>query len=213
MIKRIIKYFFALVTFAIPIYIYFTPPTDSDGGPMLAYNFLFFYPLLFLSSIISLILIYSATKKFKLNKIENCLILVSTLPTVILLILVFANIFTISNGNEYKEEFEQETSKKEIKISDKLTLKLQGYIFKNIRKKVEFIPYTENNKTYTTNQFVQGKYDTFFLYYKVENDSLIIYIPDDELLYYTNDGLKKLPIKVINSKKTPEEKNLNKFEW
>ena len=133
MIRKIIKYFFAVVVFAIPIYIYFTPPTDSDGGPILAYNFLFFYPLLFLSTIISLILFYSTAKNFKLKKIENSLIFASTLPTISLLIFVLVNIFRISDGKEYKEEFEQPASKKEIKISNKLTLNLQGYTFKNIR--------------------------------------------------------------------------------
>jgi len=211
--RKIIKYFFTILVFVLPIYIYFTPPTDSDGGPMLAYNFLFFYPILLVSTIISLTLIIIGLKNFKNNKIENSLILASTLPTISLLLLVFVNISRIQSVEQYEEKRENKSANEIVKINDELTINLEGYTFEEIRKKVTFTPNKEKINYYTSNQFVQGSYDSFYLYYKVINDSLEIYIPNDEPLYFTNDGLKKLPLKVIYNNETSYKKDLKKFGW
>jgi hypothetical protein len=90
-IKNSIKYIFAILVFILPIYIYLTPPSDTDGGPMLAYNFLFFYPILFVSTLISLFLIGKSLSNFKHKKIENLFILFSTIPTILLLLLILIN--------------------------------------------------------------------------------------------------------------------------
>lgn len=86
------KYFLALVVFLIPIYLFFSPPVDRDGGPMLAYNFLFFYPLLILCFLISIGLIISSINNIKVNKKESLIILFSTLPTIFLFSLVIIHI-------------------------------------------------------------------------------------------------------------------------
>ena len=179
---------------------------------MLAYNFLFFYPFLLISTIISLILIYNTTKNFKLKKVESILILISTLPTITLLILVFINIFRIQNESNYIEETEKKIASENIRINDSLTINLEGYTYKKMRKKVTFKPNKELQNNFTSNQFAQGKYDSFFLFYKVDNDSLEIYIPEEEPLYFTNDGFEKLPIKVVYSTKSLNIKNLNEFK-
>lgn len=210
---KILQYFFAILAFILPIYIYLNPPTDSDGGPMLAYNFLFFYPILLVSTIISLILIVIGIKNFKNNRKENSLILASTLPTILLLILVFINIFRIQSEDQYEEKREKKIFSEIIKINDELTINLEGYAYETIRKKVTFTPNKEKMNFYTSNQFVQGNYNSFYLYYKVINDSLEIYIPKDEPLYFTNDGLEKLPLKVIYTNENPNKKGFKKFEW
>src|SRR5690606_17468736 len=131
----------------------------------------------------------------KKNRIENSLILASTLPTISLLILVFINIFRIQSEEQYEEKRELKISNEIVKINDDLTINLEGYTYEEIRKKVTFTPNKEKLNYFTSNQFVQGKYDSFYLYYKVRNDSLEIYIPEDEPLYFTNDNLEKLPLK------------------
>ena len=180
---------------------------------MLAYNFLFFYPILLISAIISIILIFISIKNFKNKKIENSLILTSTLPTILLLLLVFVNVFRILSEEDYEEKKEIKIFNEKVKINDELTINLEGYTFDKIRKKVNFIPNNERLNYYTYSQFVQGSYDSFFLYYKVNNDSLEIHIPYDEPLYYTNDNFKRLPIKVYFNYEIPNNKELKKIEW
>lgn len=211
--RKILIHFLAIFVFILPFYIYLNPPTDFDGGPILAYNFLFFYPILLVCVIISLILIVIGLKNFGKNQIGNSLTLASTLPTILLLILVFINIFRIPGEEQYEEEKEKKTSNKIIKINDDLTLTLEGYSFKEVRKKVTFTPNKEKLNYYTSNQFIQGKYNSFYLYYKVNNDSLEIYVPKDEPLHFKNDGFKKLPLKVIYTNETSNNNDLKKFEW
>lgn len=219
-IKNIIKYIFAILVFILPIYIYFTPPSDTDGGPMLAYNFLFFYPLLFVSTLISFFLIGKSVTNFKHKKIENLFILFSTIPTILLLLLVLINFITIQKQINYEilnEENEFKVSNEMVKLHDNLTISLDGYQFKNIRRKITFTPNKEKSEIYTSNQFTQGNYSSFFLFYMVRNDSLEIYIPESEPLYFMDDRKMKLPIKAIQIKATKID-SLNKlgfkeFQW
>lgn len=37
------------------IIVFLNPPTDSDGGPMMAYNFLFFVPMIISAGVMSLV--------------------------------------------------------------------------------------------------------------------------------------------------------------
>lgn len=90
MIERYLKHSISFVIFIVPIYIYFNPPQDRDAGPMMAYSLLFF-PLLFLSILFSIIILFSSILNFKSNKIENSLLIISTFPTIILLVLGFAH--------------------------------------------------------------------------------------------------------------------------
>lgn len=218
--KKIVKYVFAVLVFILPIYIYYTPPSDTDGGPMLAYNFLFFYPILFISTIISIVLIIISLINFKHKKIENLLIIFSTIPTIFLLILVAKHINNIQdqiNNENLNEETELKVTTEIVKLNNNLVINLDGYEYKNIRRKITFTPNKEKSEIFTSNQFSQGNYDSFFLFYKVFNDSLEIYIPEDEPLYYMNDGYKKLPIKAIQIKSDKidslNKSNLKQFKW
>ncbi|RZJ18391.1 MAG: hypothetical protein EON51_17395, partial [Acinetobacter sp.] len=121
---------------------------------MLAYNFLFFYPILFLATIISISLIYVGLKDFRNHKIENTLTLASTLPTVLLAVLVAINIFRIRGEEQFEEEKDKRTSSEIVKVNDNLTLTLEGYSYKEIRKKVTFTPNKEKRNYFTSNQFV-----------------------------------------------------------
>ncbi|MBW8362128.1 MAG: hypothetical protein K0M56_08090 [Kaistella sp.] len=218
--KKIIKYIFAIVVFILPIYIYFSTPSDTDGGPMLAYNFLFFYPILFISTLISFVLIIISLTNFKHKKIENLLILFSTVPTILLLVLFLIHISNIQKqikNENLNEETELKVSTEMVKLNDNLTINLDGYQFKNVRRKITFTPNKQKSETYTSNQFTQGNYDSFFLFYKVHNDSLEIYIPEDEPLYYLNDGNEKLPLKAIQIKSIKidslNKSGLKQFQW
>ena len=180
---------------------------------MLAYNVLFFYPFLIFATIISIVLIAISAHRFKTDKVKYLLILISTLPTLYLLTIVIINISQI-NYEMPAEETEKLKFSKIVKINDELTLTFNGYEYKNIRKKIEFIP---DKKKYTSKQFSQGKYSTYFLFYKVEKDSLYIFIPEEEVLYFTNDGYEKLPIKVNHFKGNKidlkQNKELIMFNW
>ncbi len=212
---KYLKYTISILIFIIPIYIYFNPPHDRDAGPMMAYDFLFFYPFLLISILLSLFILFSAVKNFNSNKLENSLFLISTFPTIGLLILVFISFSKVNNSVE--DFSETITNRKFVQINDKLTIIFEGSRYKNVRKKVSFLPNNHNVKVYTSSQFVQGRFNTFFMFYKIKNDSLEIYIPENEPLYYTNDGLKKLPIKVFyfnsNKKDSLNNQNLTNFEW
>ncbi len=191
-------YLISLLAFLIPIYLFFTSPTDRDDGSMLAYNFLFFFPLLILAIILSIILLIFSLKSFNKNKFKNSVLVISTFPTLFLLALTILNIISLSgndSGNKIPVEVLNRYEK--VRVNKNLNITMTGYTYEKLRKKIEFIPETSNKIKYTTNNFCQGNFSTFFLYYKIKNDSIYIYIPDNEPLYYVNDRLKKLPIKTI----------------
>jgi hypothetical protein len=198
MIKKYLIYLLSLLAFLIPLYLFFTPPTDRDGGPMLAYNFLFFFPLLILAIILSIILLIFSLKSFNKNKFKNSVLVISTFPALFLLALTILHIISISgNDSGYKVPVEVINRYEKIRVNKNLSLTMTGYTYEKIRKKIIFIPETSNKIKYTANTFCQGDFSTFFLYYKIKNDSIYIYIPDNEPLYYINDRLKALPIKTI----------------
>ena len=89
---------------------------------------------------------------------ESSLLVISTIPTIALLILVF-NYFSTIDGSA--EDFSETiTNRKFIKINDKLTIIFEGSEYKKVRKKVSFLPNNNNLGVYTSNQFVQGKFDS-----------------------------------------------------
>lgn len=91
MIEKYLKQAISCIIFIVPTYIYFNPPQDRDAGPMMAYSLLFF-PYLLLSCLFSIIILFSSHLNFKSNKIENSLLIISTFPTIILLVLFFTNL-------------------------------------------------------------------------------------------------------------------------
>lgn len=219
MIKKYVPYFIALVTFSIPIYIYYTPPTDSDGGPMMAYNFFFFYPLLLLTMVLSAILLSIGYRAFKKHKITGLVLFISTIPTFCLLGLV---IFSHSlKEYKYEEPVDMLNGFEKVQVNKNLELTLTGYTYKEIRKKITFTPASAGTIEYTRSNFCQGDFHSFFLYYAIKNDSIYIYIPDNEPLYYTEDRLRKLPIKIFqihqNAKDSLElltqNNRIRKFTW
>jgi len=46
---------FSLLAWILVLIVFCNPPTDSDGGPMMAYNFLFFIPMILSAGALSLI--------------------------------------------------------------------------------------------------------------------------------------------------------------
>lgn len=197
-IKKNSIYLISVLTFVIPIYLFFTPPDDTDGGPMLGYNFLFFFPMLILMIILSTVLLIFALKSFNKNKLINSILVSSTFPALFLVVLTILNFLRIDrNNSDYKVPVEVLNRSQKISVNPNLTITMNGYTYQKNRKKIEFIPETFNKIKYTTNTFCQGNFTTFYLYYTVVNDSLNIYIPDGKPLYYTDDKLKQLPIKAF----------------
>ena len=62
-IRQTIGLILAIIAVSLIIVIFLNPPTDFDGVPMMAYNFLFFFPLVLLAGILSIISIIIAITK------------------------------------------------------------------------------------------------------------------------------------------------------
>jgi len=198
MIKKYLIYLISLLAFLIPLYLFYNPPTDRDGGPMLSYNFLFFFPLLIMAIILSIILLVLSLKSFRKNKFKNSILAITTFPALFLLAVTILHVIRISgDDSDFRTPVEVLNRYEKISVNKNLSITLTGYTYEKIRKKITFIPESSSKIRYTTNTFCQGDFSTFFLYYKIKNDSIYIYIPDNETLYYINDGLKVLPIKTI----------------
>jgi hypothetical protein len=99
MTSKIIALICAFLSVLAWVIIYSNPPTDSDGGPMMAHNILFFYPLVTLSGVLSTITIVISIKNFiKTKSIKNWLLLTSSLlalPGLILSIILIRGIMTM----------------------------------------------------------------------------------------------------------------------
>lgn len=162
---------------------------------MMAYNFLFFYPILFLAAICSTIVLWFAFSSFQNRPITNSILALSTIPTLLSLTLVCYHLSI--KDYSYTEPTEIFNGSVEIKIQENLSLKLTGYSYEQSRKKVTLIPEGLDAKKYTEHNFYQGDYSSFFLYYKADNDSIYTYVPDGLVLYYINDDLNKLPIRTF----------------
>ena len=222
--SKIITYIIGIISFIIPIKLYLTPPTDYDGGPMLAYNLLFFYPLLIISVILSIVVLFrlKSFEKYFLTKIP---LIIMVLPSFILTIIVFINISRISNEPEILD-LEIPNSFIDIKVNDTLDIKLSGFTKRTMgenekiieKKIVKLIPYVNGKYRFKDGgEFIDFSKNTK-IFYKIKNDSLIVINHQFEYDFF-NTTRTPLPFKIKTTKaeiitdSIMKNKGFKKFNW
>ncbi len=222
--SKIITYIIGLIAFLIPIKLYLTPPTDFDGGPMMAYNFLFFYPLVFLSIVLSVIVVFRL-RYFGKEVLPKLLLFISILPSSILTILVFINFIRIANEPEILD-LEIPNNAIDIKVNDSLEIKLSGFTKRKMEenekiieeKIVNLIPYVNGKYRFKDGGKFISNYKNQEILYKVINDSLIVFNYEYEYNYFNNKRIP-LPFKIETAethkitKEKLESQGFKKFNW
>src|SRR5690625_1300810 len=200
-VKKITTYLIAITAFAIPVKLYFTPPTDYDAGPMMAYNFLFFYPLAFLSIILSIIVIFRL-KFFKKDLGSLFLLIIAVIPSIRLIFLILYNIIRISNEPPYDLNIELHNNTVKLKINDTLDVNLYGYTNKisenneiTLFKKINVVPYINQKYSFKDGGSFYSDSENYDVYYKVRNDSLFLYSVDVDFSFFNKQRIQ-LPIMI-----------------
>ena len=180
--------------------LYLTPPTDYDGGPMLAYNFLFF-PLLIVSVILSIIVLFRL-KKIGKHFLTKLPLLIMVLPSFILIIIVLINISRISNEPEILD-LEISNTTIDIKVNDSLDIKLAGFTKRTMgeneeiieKKIVNLIPYVNGKYRFKDGgKFISSSKNPE-IFYKIKNDSLIVLNHQFEYDFFNKTRID-LPFKI-----------------
>ena len=222
--SRIITYIIGILAFLIPLKLYFTPPTDYDGGPMMAYNFLFFYPLAFLSILLSII-VFFRLKYFKNDLKSKISLIILILPSSILTLLVAINFIQIANEPEIID-LETLNNTVNLNVNDSLEIKLYGLTKRTLDnneeiitvKIINLIPYINGKYSFKDGGKFTSKSANQEIYYKIENDTLIIYNQDFDFNFFNTTRIS-LPFKIENfeSKRIKteqlEEINFKNFDW
>jgi hypothetical protein len=222
---KIITYVIGIIAFALPIIIYFTPPTDSDGPTMLVYNFFFFYPLVFLSIIFSLIVIFRL-RLFKNDLISIVLLVIAIIPVLILTTLIIINMLRISNEPPYDIDIELHNNTVELKINDTLNVNLHGFTNKKsidnneivFIKTINVIPYINQKYSFKDGGNLISASDNYDVYYKVNNDSLFLYSIGVDFLFFNQE---RIPLPILTKEYDfhsdsiceLENNGFRKFEW
>ena len=221
---KIITYIIGIVAFIIPIKLYLTPPTDYDGGPMMAYNFLFFYPLTFLAIILSIIVVFRL-KYFRNEILSKVLLYISIIPSTILTIMVLINAIRIANEPEILD-LEIPNNTVNIRVNDSLEIKLHGFT-KRIKgendeiieqKIVNLVPYVDEKYRFKDGGKFTGDSKNQELFYNMVNDSLVVFNFQYDYHFFNKKRIA-LPFKIESAsiQKLSEEKmksqGFKKFEW
>ena len=175
--------------------IYFNPPTDYDGGPMLAYNFLFFFPLLivaFILSLIAIILFLTGKEKIPKTNIINYLPLFLNIPILILFYSVINQIISTDYSDYEPDDMIVKTEKVEL---PKYTFLLSGVEYKNSDRRI-YIAESEQGKPvlFMREYFLNGNFD---FYFGTHNDSLLIIIPDSARIHLENERTPELDMQIL----------------
>jgi hypothetical protein len=231
-----IYFILALLSIVLLLIIHFNPPIDSDGGPMMAYNFLFFFPLLLASSLLAILTIIVSIFKWrqKSKRLITAFAILCSLPALAYLGLILFRISdNVLNSPSYEEMLEYEIVQEDLYVSTDTvdineTKKLYligmrwGDDFKNKRIYISLIPYDKETLKESDTYFCQGD-GSFDVYYKTKQDSLIVYIPDRQPMYHWIDSevIKQIPVKAIQMNQDQMDSlstelnnsNLHYFEW
>lgn len=232
-VKNISESILAIVAVVLVIIVFLKPPTDYDGGPMLAYNFFFFIPMILIAGLLSLIsiiiVIRKLIKKNRTNTAIKIITICMSLPVLIYAIVIF-NYFFFPQDIDYPEyEFIPDPTyncSDSIKTHSDKTIHFVGYHWgkklENRRVYISLTPQACDTFSKVETYCYQGT-DKLEVYYKLQKDSIYVYIPDD-FGFYTHHGEKyldripvrniKLPAFEIDSMLNEDTKNLiMKFNW
>ena len=220
--SKIITYIIGLIAFLIPVKLYLTPPTDYDGGPMMAYNFLFFYPLVFLSIVLSIAVIFRL-RYFGKEVLPKIVLFISILPSSILTIMVLINLIRIANEPEVLD-LEIPNNTIDFKVNDSLEIKLHGFTKRTMgnngeiieEKIVNLVPYVNGEYRFKDGGKLIGNSENKEIFYKLINDSLIVYSYKYEYNFFNKTRIP-LPFKIENLEtetlKKEKLKGFEKFKW
>jgi hypothetical protein len=232
MLKNSTKYlglFFGTASLILLIVIFLNPPTDFDGGPLLAHNLLFFFPMLIGIGILSILSIGISIKGFKKSKVTNNGLGISSIvfssPGIIFFILILFRFFVISTEPEHVEMPEQIHNNSTSIVLNGKTIHLTGFNFGTDYQKrrvyISGIPYFNKEFKVQDAYFCQGNSE-FELLYSNDYDSVYVYIPNSEPMYhYVNKKSPgNVPVRAIqlNSQQMDSLKSLNskaikQFTW
>jgi amino acid transporter len=223
----------AIIALILIIIVILRPPTDSDGGPMLAYNFLFFLPMFFIAGILALIAIIIAIRKLILKRGNKKPLTIITFALSIPVLLASLSVFSyffIPRDYDYPDVVltpdPTYNCSDSIKLKTGKTLHFVGYNWgkelENRRVYISLTPHACDTFSMVETYCYQGsaKMD---VYYQLQKDSIYVYIPD-QFGFHTHVREKylnripvkniKLPSSEIDSMLTVDKKKLiKKFNW
>ena len=234
-VRQTIGLILAIIAMSLIIIIFLNPPTDFDGGPMMAYNFLFFFPLVLLAGILSIISIIITITKIVRKKTEKKIIQIITLSLSALVFFYFFSIVirVLTPANyDYLDEYDipedQYNTSELVNITEDKTIHLVGFNWgnrKNQNKRrlyVSLKPY-ENNEFKITETYCHQGDSAMVIYYQTKLDSIFVYQLSDYSVYtYVNaTELEKIPLRTIKLSKegldslivSDYDKKIRKFEW
>ena len=234
-IKQTIGLILAIIAASFIIVVFLNPPTDFDGGPMMAYNFLFFFPLVLLAGILSIIsMIIAATKLIRRKTEKKTIqIIALSLSTLVFVYFLSVAIRVLTPVNyDYLDEYDipedQYNTSDSIKVTENKTIHLVGFNWgkrKSQNKRrlyVSLKPYEDDEFKITETYCHQGD-SAMAIYYQAKLDSIFVYQLSDYSVYtFVNaTELEKIPLRTIKLNKegldslinSDYDKKIRKFEW
>jgi len=230
MLKLLYKYLgliLGTISIILIIIIFISPPTDFDGGPMLAYNFLFFFPIMIGVGLLTVIALVISIKRVgkNLNRTLNTISILVAAPSLLYCGLILTRIALISSEPEPKELPDEIENNRTSVVLEGKTIHLTGFNFGTDYKKrrvyISGIPYFNNQFNIEDAYFCQGD-STFELYYASDKDSIFVYIPNNEPMYHYINGKNrhKVPVRAIQlsddeiaSLKRNKTDSIKRFNW
>ena len=207
MLKQLNKYISLIlgaISIILIVIIFLNPPTDFDGGPMLAYNFLFFFPMMAAIGLMNVIVLAISIKKILKNKnrLLNSICIIVATPGLLYCGIILFRFFLISTEPEPNERPDRIENNRTSVVLEGKTIHLTGFNYGNDYKRkrvyISGIPYFNTQFNIEDAYFCQGD-STFELFYTSNKDSIFIFIPDIEPMYHNINGENrhKVPIRAI----------------
>ncbi|PVY40940.1 hypothetical protein [Pontibacter virosus] len=222
-IRKYLGLVFGAISLTLLMITILNPPTDFDGGPMLAYNFFFFFPMLFGIGIFSTLAIIISARRLSRSKRVNKGLSISSFalssPGIIYFALMLLRFVMITSEPEPVLRPEQIHNISTSLVLNGKTIHLTGFNFgtdyERRRVYISAIPYFNKEFKVQEAYFCQGDSE-FELFYSNDTDSVYVYIPDSEPMYrnVNAERLDKVPVRAIqlNSQQIDSLKNLKSNE-
>lgn len=229
-IKQNIELVLALVAISIFVIIHLNPPTDYDGGPMMAYNFLFYLPLKLLSVLLALISTIIAMKRLRKKGKNQVLVKKVALGLSLFILVDFCLLlFSIVYYNLAEEVTlipDPVYSKKDfITLQSKDTIHLTAYNWgENLEKRKLYFSQEEFgsiNFSFQESICFQGD-ENLEVFYIPEKDTLLLLAPDGSHIYeyYKAERVDQIPLKKLkltieqfDSIQVAEKNRIQSFNW
>lgn len=190
-----------LISTLLIVLIYIKQPEDPNyAGSVFAYNFTFFFPMLFLAFISGLIcLIYlikhRKSRKRQSNKTgkEWIIPLLLMTPVGLHVFLLIFNIVRIQfEVNNYANDYSFTTQR--IEYDDSLKIYIHGAMYgSEYNERMVYVtdePFTREKPDTNYCYYYQGN-DKLFLFYKLENDTIKLFVPNEIANFNRNKMLDK----------------------